>query len=63
MITQEELEAAPKLDERAFTYTLADAIREGSQSTVQARGAWGEDGYACALTAAYIAAKKRGWVK
>lgn len=42
-------------------YTLADAIREGSEGTTQVRN-WG-DGQetACALTAAVIAAEKRGY--
>lgn len=41
-------------------YTLADAIREGATVTDQARG-WGANGQACALTAAALAAKARGY--
>lgn len=43
-------------------YTLADAIREGCKVTEQARG-WGSGGQACALSAAVIAAKARGYIK
>ena len=42
------------------SYTLADAIREGSSVTDQKTGGWGDGKNACALTAAYIAAKARG---
>ena len=41
-------------------YSLADAIREGSSITSQACG-WGDGESACALTAAVIAAKARGY--
>lgn len=45
------------------SYTLADAIREGSTVTGQAIGAWATpSGQACALSAALIAAKARGYV-
>ncbi len=40
-------------------YTLADAIREGSQVSEQAHN-WGDEDTACAMTAAYVAAKARG---
>lgn len=43
-------------------YTLADAIREGSTVTRQAYG-WGSGEQACALSAAYLAAKARGYVE
>ncbi len=43
------------------SYTLADAIREGSSVTNQSYN-WGREGEACALTAAVIAAKARGRV-
>ncbi|QNN99202.1 hypothetical protein SEA_FAUST_105 [Streptomyces phage Faust] len=43
-------------------YTLADAIREGSLVTKQAVGGWGNGYSACALTAAVVAAKARGYV-
>jgi hypothetical protein len=39
-------------------YTLADAIREGSQVSEQAHG-WGGGEKACAMHAAVIAAKAR----
>jgi hypothetical protein len=42
-------------------YTLADAIREGSSVSKQAYD-WGNGETACALTAAVIAAKARGYV-
>lgn len=43
-------------------YTLADAIREGSKVTEHAVGDWGDGSNACALTAAVISAKARGYV-
>lgn len=43
-------------------YTLADAIREGSTVTDHAVGSWGDGYSACALTAAVISAKARGYV-
>lgn len=43
------------------SYTLADAIREGSTVTTQAYD-WGNGETACALTAATVAAKARGYV-
>lgn len=46
---------------RMASYTLADAIREGSQFTNQTEG-WGKGEQACALTAAYYSAKARGYV-
>lgn len=42
-------------------YTLADAIREGSSVSKQVYD-WGNGETACALTAAVIAAKARGYV-
>ncbi|AXH68811.1 hypothetical protein SEA_COMRADE_105 [Streptomyces phage Comrade] len=42
-------------------YTLADAIREGSSVSEKERG-WGDGATACALTAAVIGAKSRGYV-
>jgi hypothetical protein len=44
------------------SYTLADAIREGSSVTGQKTGGWGDGHSACALTAGYIAAKARNYV-
>lgn len=43
-------------------YTLADAIREGSTVSKQEVGGWGNGETACALTAAAIAAKARGYM-
>ena len=44
-------------------YTLADAIREGASVTDQKIGGWIEGGESCALGAAWIAAKARGYVQ
>lgn len=43
-------------------YTLADAIREGGIVTEQSVGGWGDGNSACAMTAAVIAAKSRGYM-
>jgi hypothetical protein len=43
-------------------YTLADAIREGSTVTTQAY-TWGDGDNACALSAAVLAAKARGFME
>lgn len=43
------------------SYTLADAIREGSTVTTQQTGAWVDDSKACAIGAGYLAAKARGY--
>lgn len=51
------------IEENVVTnYTLADAIREGSQVTEQAYN-WGNGETACALSAAYLAARARGYAK
>lgn len=42
-------------------YTLADAMREGSTVTNQRFGGWIDGGESCALGAAWIAAKARGY--
>jgi hypothetical protein len=44
------------------SYTLADAIREGSSVTRKNTGGWIEGDNACALGAGYLAAKARGYV-
>lgn len=44
------------------SYTLADAIREGSSVTGQKTGGWVEGNLACALGAGYLAAKARGYI-
>lgn len=43
-------------------YTLADAIREGSKVTTHNKMGWGNGDNACALSAAVIAAKSRGYI-
>lgn len=45
------------------SYTLADAIREGCSVTTQKVGGYGAGREACAMSAAVIAAKARGYVK
>lgn len=42
-------------------YTLADAIREGSTVSEQAYS-WGDGSTACALSAAVLAARARGYM-
>ena len=42
------------------SYTLSDAMREGCKVSKQYPG-WGGGEYACALSAAAIAAKARGY--
>lgn len=44
-----------------LNYRLSDAIREGSSVTEKAKG-WGNGENACALHAAVIAAKARGFM-
>lgn len=43
-------------------YTLADAIREGASVTGKREGGWVTEGESCALGAAFIAAKARGYI-
>ncbi len=50
-----------EIELRTMEYTLADAIREGSSVTTQAYN-WGNGETACALSAAAIAARARGFV-
>jgi hypothetical protein len=45
-----------------LNYRLSDAIREGSSVTEKATG-WGDGEQACALHAAVISAKARGYLK
>ena len=47
--------------EALTSYTLADAMREGSTVTAQAFN-WGQGGQACALSAARLAARARGYL-
>jgi len=51
-----------EIELKAMEYSLADAIREGSTVSDQAYN-WGDGDTACALTAAVIAAKSRGYIK
>lgn len=61
-LDSETLDLLAEIDERVTTsYTLADAIREGSTVTGQAYD-WGHGETACALSAAYLSARARGWV-
>jgi len=46
----------------AMEFTLADAIREGSGVTTHEQSGWGDGASACALTAALVSAKSRGYV-
>lgn len=56
---EELADTLPELEE-AMTYSLADAIREGSTVTDQCVGGWtDDDGNMCALSAALLAAKAR----
>lgn len=47
----------------ATSYTLADAIREGCSVTDKLEGGFIHSGQSCALGAAWIAGKARGYVK
>lgn len=47
---------------KTMQYSLADAIREGSTVSEHNQGGWGDGETACALTAAVIAAKGRGYL-
>lgn len=44
------------------SYTLADAIREGASVTTQMRGGYVRGRNLCALSAALLAARVRGYV-
>lgn len=57
----DELAAMLPEVEKAMTYSLADAIREGSTVTEQCVGGWTSDegNQMCALSAAVLAAKAR----
>ena len=49
-------------EEVTTSYTLADAIREGSKVSEQAVGTWGEGEKQCAMHAAVTAAAARGYL-
>lgn len=58
----EEIAALAEIETKVLTgYTLADAMREGASVTEQAIGSFGSKGRSCALTAAALAAKARGY--
>lgn len=44
------------------SFTLADAMREGSSVTSKREGGWVDGNQACALGAAYLSARARGYV-
>lgn len=56
------LEATEVKELDRLNYRLSDAIREGATITNQANG-WGDGEQACALHAAVISAKARGYLK
>ena len=56
------LEATEVKELDRLNYRLSDAIREGATVTEQANG-WGDGENACALHAAVISAKARGYLK
>ncbi len=49
-----------EIELNTMQYSLADAIREGCLNTTQARN-WGDGETACAMSAAVIAARARGY--
>ena len=46
----------------ATSYTLADAIREGSKVTDHNQAGWGDGDNTCALSSAVLAAKARKYL-
>ena len=55
------IEATEVSEIRRLNYRLSDAIREGAGITEKAKG-WGDGEQACAMHAAVIAAKARGYM-
>lgn len=51
------------LELKAMEYTLADAIREGCSVSGKLEGGFIQRGESCALGAAWIAGKARGYIK
>ena len=47
---------------QASEFSLADAVREGSSVTTQAY-TWGNGENACVISAAYLSATARGYIK
>lgn len=65
---REKLETQPigelgALELKSMEYTLADAIREGAGVTGKLEGGFIQQGESCALGAAWIAGKARGYIK
>lgn len=60
-LSEELMAELGAIELNTMQYTLADAIREGSRHTTQATG-WGDGETACALSAAAIGAKARGYL-
>lgn len=56
------LEVTEVAELKRLNYRLSDAIREGSTVSEQANG-WGKGDKACAMHAAVIAAKARGFME
>lgn len=55
------IDATETAEIKRLNYRLSDAIREGSTVTEKADG-WGDGVQACALHAAVISAKARGFI-
>lgn len=51
-----------EIEVRATGYSLADAIREGSMVTDHNNSGWGDGDSVCALSAAVIAARSKGYL-
>lgn len=51
-----------EIELNTMQYTLADAIRDGSKVSKHNQSGWGDGETACALTAAVIGAKGRGYL-
>lgn len=47
---------------RSTTFRVSDAIRDGSSVVGQAFGSFADGNTVCALSAAYVSAKARGYV-
>lgn len=63
-VFEEQIKELQEVEMAVLTsYTLADAIREGSSVTEQAINSFGSNGRACALSAAALAAQARGYIK
>lgn len=58
-ISEELRKEIEEAGDNVSRFSLADAIRLGSNGTEQARN-WGDEGSACALSAAALACKAKG---